>query len=58
MRPLLVMATSLVISAMSVGLANADGHGNIRFWTTENQPDRLAKQQLWRTRLKRLRVME
>ena len=45
MRPLLVMAASLVISTMSVGLANADGHGNIRFWTTENQPDRLAKQQ-------------
>ncbi|MEK9935302.1 MAG: extracellular solute-binding protein, partial [Rhodobiaceae bacterium] len=32
----------MVISTMVAGVANAD---TIRFWTTENQPERLAKQQ-------------
>ena len=42
MRPLIVTAASVVISTMVAGVANAD---TIRFWTTENQPARLAKQQ-------------
>ena len=42
MRPLFVTAASVVISTMVAGVANAD---TIRFWTTENQPERLAKQQ-------------
>ena len=42
MRPLLVTAASAVIATMAAGVANAD---TIRFWTTENQPERLAKQQ-------------
>jgi len=42
MRPLFVTAASVVISTMFAGVANAD---TIRFWTTENQPERLAKQQ-------------
>ena len=37
MRPLLVMAASLVISTMSVGLANA-ARGMIRFWTENAGP--------------------
>ena len=42
MRLGILTATTAVISTLVVGLAQAD---TIRFWTTENQPERLAKQQ-------------
>ena len=42
MRPLYVTAVSMALSAMVISAASAD---TIRFWTTENQPARLAKQQ-------------
>jgi len=42
MRLNVLTATTAVISALIVGVAQAD---TIRFWTTENQPERLAKQQ-------------
>ena len=42
MRPILITAASAVISTLVAGVASAD---TIRFWTTENQPERLAKQQ-------------
>ena len=42
MRLSILTATTAVISTLVVGLAQAD---TIRFWTTENQPERLAKQQ-------------
>lgn len=37
-----LLAASSLTLAMSIASANADG---LRFWTTETQPDRLAKQQ-------------
>ena len=42
MRPIYITAVSMALSAMVMSAANAD---TIRFWTTENQPARLAKQQ-------------
>ncbi len=42
MRPLYLTAVSMALSAMVISAASAD---TIRFWTTENQPARLAKQQ-------------
>ena len=42
MRRIVLTAMSAVISTMVMGVASAD---TIRFWTTENQPARLAKQQ-------------
>ncbi|WP_136658959.1 extracellular solute-binding protein [Nitratireductor sp. XY-223] len=42
MRPLSKLAAGLLLSASMVTLAQAD---TIRFWTTEEQPERLAKQQ-------------
>ena len=42
MKRIFLTAMSAVISTMVMGVASAD---TIRFWTTENQPARLAKQQ-------------
>ena len=42
MRLSILTATTAVISTLIVSVAQAD---TIRFWTTENQPERLAKQQ-------------
>ena len=42
MRPIYITAVSMALSAMVMSAANAD---TIRFWTTEHQPARLAKQQ-------------
>ena len=42
MRPFSKIAAGLLLSASMVTLAQAD---TIRFWTTEEQPERLAKQQ-------------
>ena len=42
MRPLFLTAATAVITTLVAGVAQAD---TIRFWTTENQPARLAKQQ-------------
>ena len=42
MRPLMLTAATAVITTLVAGVAQAD---TIRFWTTENQPERLAKQQ-------------
>ena len=42
MNKLHLAATSAIVTAMVAGVAEAD---TIRFWTTENQPERLAKQQ-------------
>ncbi|WP_176083266.1 extracellular solute-binding protein [Martelella sp. HB161492] len=42
MRILAPLAAALVLSASGITLAHAD---TIRFWTTEEQPERLAKQQ-------------
>ncbi len=42
MRLSILTATTAVISTLIMGVAQAD---TIRFWTTENQPERLAKQQ-------------
>ena len=42
MKKFHLVAASAVVATMAAGVANAD---TIRFWTTENQPERLAKQQ-------------
>ena len=42
MNKLHLAAASAIVTAMVAGVAQAD---TIRFWTTENQPERLAKQQ-------------
>ena len=42
MRRLSIIAVSVVLSAMVMGAASAD---TIRFWTIEDKPPRLAKQQ-------------
>ena len=42
MKKFHLTAASAIITAMVGGVAQAD---TIRFWTTENQPERLAKQQ-------------
>ena len=42
MKKFHVVAASAIVATMAAGVANAD---TIRFWTTENQPERLAKQQ-------------
>jgi multiple sugar transport system substrate-binding protein len=42
MRSFMLTAATALAAALFTGLANAD---TIRFWTTENQPERLAKQQ-------------
>jgi len=42
MKKLHLAAASAIVTAMVAGVAQAD---TIRFWTTENQPERLAKQQ-------------
>ena len=42
MNKLHLAAASAIVTAMVAGVAEAD---TIRFWTTENQPERLAKQQ-------------
>ena len=42
MKRIFLTAMSAVVSTMVMGVASAD---TIRFWTTENQPARLAKQQ-------------
>jgi multiple sugar transport system substrate-binding protein len=42
MRSFMLTAATALAATLFTGLANAD---TIRFWTTENQPERLAKQQ-------------
>ena len=42
MKKFNLVATSAILTVMAAGVASAD---TIRFWTTENQPERLAKQQ-------------
>lgn len=44
MRHFSKLAAGLLLSASLSTVASAD---TIRFWTTEEQPDRLAKQQPW-----------
>ena len=42
MKKFNLVAATTILSVMVSGVATAD---SIRFWTTENQPERLAKQQ-------------
>ena len=42
MKKFYLSAASAIVTMMVAGVAHAD---TIRFWTTENQPDRLAKQE-------------
>ena len=42
MKKSTLLATSAIVIGLITGTANAD---TIRFWTTENQPERLAKQE-------------
>ena len=42
MKYLKILAVGLAAASLITGMANAE---TIRFWTTENQPKRLAKQQ-------------
>ena len=42
MKKSTLLATSAIVMGLITGAANAD---TIRFWTTENQPERLAKQE-------------
>ena len=42
----------LIGSALSIGLSAATAIADIRFWTTEEQPARLAKHKRWLSHLK------